>query len=421
MATQRALTTGPCAAGGVTRLISPMDVDAPRDRFSPVLAPIPAAHDGSNLVSCIARARDTVAASKPGEGWANLRRVRIPSRLLAQFARGLGAMYNAGVPIGRAMALMADQPESLEWGLVIAKINQDLQNGRSLEACFAEFPNIFDPTWMALIRRALADGSLGDTLTTLSDMYTRNEQLRGRIYASCTYPLIVFGFSVLVACAAFGFLLPQIIGAIAGTHVNLPFLTQLLIFTFNVSTHPLLLVELPLIVWLNVQAFRRFMATERGRLCFDHVRCALPIVGPLARKIAIAKLMHSLRATLSRGIRLTLALELAGASCGNALYHLHMMRCVQALRDGERLSTMFNGRLYDQMVYYSLHIGEDCGRMDRMVDSLAQYYDLEVSCALSNMLTLLEPILIFVTGLMVAGVVIAIFLPLYGVVGGFGG
>lgn len=358
-----------------------------------------------------------------GEKWASLQRVRVPDRLLAQFARNLGTMYNSGVPIGRAIQMMTDQPESLEWGVVIATLNKDLQNGRSLEACFASYPNIFGPTWMALIRRAMEDGSLGDTLVTLAQMLERGDHLRARVRVALTYPLIVFGMSILVALGAFFFLLPQILGLIVAQGHDIPVMTQILMYVFNVATNPLFLVELPLLVMANVYTYRRFISSERGKLRVDRLKVSCPLLGPIFRKIAVARVMHSMCATTSRGMRLMQALELAGAACGNRVYNLHLLSCVQGLRDGERLSSTFAppNRLYDPMVFYSVHIGEECGQLDRMFETLAQYYDLQVSSALDNLLTVLEPVLILGTGLMVAFVVIAVFLPLYGMVGQLGG
>lgn len=363
--------------------------------------------------------RITIGTVFFGQEWATLQHVRVPQRLLADFARSLATLYNAGVPLARAVELLSHQPESLDFSLIISSIHRDLMNGRSLEGAFAAYPKVFDETWMALVRRALEDGSLGETLGTLAEMYTRREHLRSRIRASCTYPLIVFGFSVLVALTAFNLLLPQILGLIAGSDSHIPVLTQLLIFVFNTGTHPLLLAELPLLVWLNVHAFHRMMTSEHGRLRLDRLKCRLPVFGPIFRKVAVAQLMHSLHVTLSRGVRVTLALELAAAACGNRVYRLHITRCVQGLRDGERLSSQFvaSGSLFDPMVIQSLRLGEECGHLDRMFGSLAEYYDLEVSAALGNLLTLLEPFLIIATGLLVAFVVLAVFLPLYGMVG----
>lgn len=395
----------------------------PRRRIVEHLVPLPHPTETRIATPAPKPTPARVGHSLFGDSFTNLQRVRVPHRLLGQFARNLGTLYNSGVPLGRAMELMTDQPESLEFGLVIASISRDLNNGVSLEKSFATYPNIFDRTWRALMRRAMEDGSLGETLLTLADMYQRNEELRARVKASCTYPLIVFGMSVLVSIVAFAFLLPQILGLIASSGHQLPILTQILIFIFNIGTHPLLIIEIPIIVYANVYMFRRFIDSERGRIYFDCLRINLPIVGPLAKKIAIARLMHSLRATLSRGVRVTLALDLAGAACGNSVYQLHMLRCVQALRDGDRLAMMFktSSRLYDPMVFYSMYLGEESGTLDRMIDSLTQYYELEVSTALGNLLTVLEPILILATGLLVAGVVLAIFTPLYSMVGQLGG
>jgi type IV pilus assembly protein PilC len=348
--------------------------------------------------------------------WAILQRVRVGDRLLGQFARNLGAMYAAGVPIGRAIDLMIDQPESLEWGLVIAAISRDLQSGRSLVAAFASFPRIFNPTWTALMRRALADGDLGETLEALAALHERNDRLRARIRAACAYPLMVFASSLLVALGAVAFLLPQVIGFLAASGHELPAITQALLFSVNVVRHPLFLLELPLLLYLNTRAVRRFLASEEGRVRLDDLKCRLPVLGPIFRKIALARVMHSLQATISSGMRLGAALELAADSSANAVYRLHLLRCVQGLRDGQKLSAMFASRLYDPMDYQAIRIGEECGHLDRMIGALARYHDLAVSTALESLLTMLEPVLIAATGLLVAFVVLAIFLPLYAAV-----
>lgn len=348
-----------------------------------------------------------------------LQRHRASDLQLSQLARTLATMYEAGLPFDRALESAAGQAETLEWGLILSFAHRDLQHGRSILEAFGAFPHVFGPTWLALMRRAMEDGGLGDALTALADLHERAHLLRTRIRAACFYPLLVFSVSLLVAVGAFVFVLPPMLASITSSGRPLPMATQVLVFVMNVATNPLLLVASPFLIWANVAAFRRFLRSERGRMRFDHLKCSLPIVGPLARKIAVARLLHTLKASLASGVRLTLALELAGAASGNALYFLHALRCVQGLRDGEPLSALLvtPTRLYAPMVAYSVRIGEECGQLERMVESLRQYYDLEVSTALENLLTSLEPLLLLATGAVVAFIVLAVFLPLYASVG----
>ena len=368
------------------------------------------------------RERDEREAAARRRLLEQLQRHRVTHLQLSQLARTLATMYDAGLPFDRALESAAGQAESLEWGLVLSFIHRDLLNGRSIVEAFGDFPRLFDPTWMALMRRALEDGGLGASLQAMAELHERAHLLQARIRAACAYPFAVFGFSVLVVAGAFLFVLPPMLATVTDSGRPLPLATHMLLFLVNVATHPVLLIGSPLLFWANGIAWRRFLRSERGRMRFDHVRCSLPVMGPLVRHIAVARFLQTLSTSLASGIRLTLALELAGAASGNAMYFLHALRCVQGLRDGERLSSllMTPNRLYDPMVAYSVRIGEECGQMVRMVSSLRQYYELEVSTALENLLASLEPLLLLVTGLLVAFIVIAVFLPLYGAVGGHG-
>ena len=348
--------------------------------------------------------------------WSSLQKVNVDDFQMSQFARSMAIMYNAGIPLARAFEIMSASTESVEWSLILAAVNHDIQGGKNPVDAFSAFPNVFNSSWSALLRRGMENGSLGESFDALGQMHDRNAELKAKVRAASVYPIMIFIVCIIVGFIACVFVLPTLLATITSSGQPIPLITQLLIAICDLATNPLFLICAGGVIMFNVHLFRGFMSTYRGRLRFDMLAIRMPIVGRVVRLVAVTKLMHTLQASLKAGTRVTVALDLAGAACGNAIYRLHMMRCIEGLVDGARLSSMFKppNRLYEPLVYYTIFMGEESGSLDSLLESVANYYDLEVRTVLDNTLTILEPLLVAGMGLVVGFVLLAIFLPLYG-------
>lgn len=348
--------------------------------------------------------------------WRTLQRYRVNDWHMSQFARSMAVMYNAGIPLSRAFEISSASSESVEWSLIMAAVNRQIQSGKNPVEAFSAFPNIFGPTWAALLRRGMENGSLGDSFNALAQMHDRNAELRAKVQAASTYPIVIFAVCVIIAFIACVFVLPTLLESITSSGQPIPLITKLLIAICDLATNPVFLVCAGVAIVVNVRLFKQFISTYRGRLRFDMMAIRVPLIGRIVRLVAITKMLHTLQASLKAGTRVTLALDLAGAACGNAIYRLHMMRCIEGLTDGASLSSMFKppNRLYEPLVYYAIFMGEESGTLDSLIGSVAAYYDVEVRSTLDNALTILEPLLVAGMGLVVGFVLLAIFLPLYG-------
>lgn len=365
------------------------------------------------------RAKRLVNETLAGD-WTSLQKIKISDWDLAQFARALGTMYNSGVALTRAFEVLSASTESVEWSLVTAAINRDLQQGKNPVTAFGAFPNVFGSTWTALLRQGMENGSLGDSFNALSRMHERNAELKAKVRAASTYPIIIFVVCGLVALIACVFVLPSLLEGITAGDKPIPLMTKILIAIVDVASNPIFLAAAGGVLWFNIRLFKGFISTYRGRLRFDMLAIRMPLVGRVVRLVAVTKLLHTLQASIKAGTRITVALDLAGAAAGNAIYRLHMMRCIEGLTDGRSLASMFAppNRLYDPMVYYTIYIGEESGSLDSLLEAIANYYDVEVRSTLDNTLTALEPLMVAGMGLIVAFVLMAIFLPLYGQLSG---
>lgn len=361
------------------------------------------------------RAKRLIKEAASGD-WSSLQKVKVNDFQMSQFARSMAIMYSAGIPLSRAFEIMSASTESVEWSLILAAVNRDIQMGKNPVDAFSAFPNVFNATWAALLRRGMENGSLGDSFNALGNMHDRNAELRARVQAASTYPIVIFVVCVIVAFIACVFVLPTLLATITSSGQPIPLITKLLIATCDVASNPWFLMIAAAVIFFNVRLFKGFMSTYRGRLRFDMLAIRTPLIGRVVRLVAITKLLHTLQASIKAGTRVTLALDLAGAASGNAIYRLHMMRCIEGLTDGASLSSMFKppNRLYEPLVYYTIYMGEESGSLDSLLESVANYYDLEVKTVLENTLTILEPLLVAGMGAVVGFVLLAIFLPLYG-------
>jgi len=237
-----------------------------------------------------------------------------------------------------------------------------------------------------------------------------------------TYPVVVFGVALAVAFFMFNYLLPHFVKVFEEMNIELPTITKILMATVKIAQNPTFILGMPafcFFYYLQLQAYTR---TEIGRWRWDRFKLRVPIFGTIVRKVAIARLCRSLGTLIQSGINTITALEMAGESASNEVMRLQMVAARSGLLNGANLAGAFltPDDLFPRIVYYMVSVGEESGAMDAMLDKLATYYENEVSAALAQLSSLLEPILIVFTGLVVGFIVLAIFLPLYGFINQMG-
>ncbi len=346
----------------------------------------------------------------------------MPTHVVIMFTKQLATMYKAGVAIVRALEVLAHQTESPDFQMVVFAINSDLLKGKTFSAALSNYPRIFKPLYLSMVRIGEMEGDLGEALERIAEFMERDWVMRKKVKAALTYPVIVFVFAILCAFFMFTYLLPHFVKIFEEMNTELPLITQVLVGMVHTARSPWFFVGMPILVITYVIQFKRYVETEVGRWRFDHFLLHMPMFGPIVCKVATARMCRSLGTLIMAGINTITAMELAGEASGNEVIRMHMKRAAELIANGHNLSGTFvtDDGLFPRIVSHMLAAGEEAGRMDFMLDKLAHYYDVEVNHVLGEIATLLEPLLILFTGLVVGFIVVAIFLPLYGFINHMG-
>jgi type II secretory pathway component PulF len=344
------------------------------------------------------------------------RQKRVGVKALAVFAKQLAGLINAGLPLMRALSIMIEQTDdkALQAALVLAQA--DVQSGSSLSSALARQPLAFPPLMVNLIRVGESGGFLGRSLASVAKTYAGEAQLRDKIRAATTYPVIVLVIAVVALLAMVTFVVPIFEGMFSGMGGDLPLPTLILVAISDnmVWILPLLAV---LVVGVGIW-WLRAKDSDRVRAVVDPLKLRMPVFGPLATKIAVARFARSLAMMLDAGVPLLQALSVVGEAAHNSV----VARAVRDIQDSVRQGRSFAAPLaasgvFPPMVAQMVSVGEESGTLAEMLASIADLYEGEVETATEQLTSTIEPILIVVIGILIGGMVVALYMPIFGIYG----
>lgn len=379
------------------------------------------AADGAALADTLAarglllvRADAAVAANDTeGSKWygALLRR-DVSAVDLIMFCRQFGTLLKAGVPLLRALASLEESATNLRFATVLAEVRGALESGRSLSVAMAEHPAVFSEYMLNTVRVGEATGRLAEAFTGLHDQLSFERENRDAVRAALRYPITVL---VVIAAAMMVvniFVIPSFAKAYRGFKAELPLLTRMLvaISDFFVAYWPLLAVG----AIGGIAAFTLWSRTRTGRRTLDRFLLALPVIGPLLHKAALARFTKSFSVALDAGVPLMSALEAAISTTGNVVLAERIARIADGAHRGESLvrSARATGA-FTPVVLQMISVGEETGALAEMMDEVAGHYAREVDYAIKSLGAQIEPILIVVLGSFVLVFALGVFLPMW--------
>jgi type IV pilus assembly protein PilC len=345
----------------------------------------------------------------------NLRPGHVKLKHLAIFSRQFATMVNSGLPILRALAILADQTESKELQKVLTQVRIDVEQGASLSGAMAKHPKAFNDLFVAMVRSGESGGVLDNVLLRLADLIEREVDLRRKIKSAMTYPIAVVALVVLIMAAMLLFVVPQFESIYAQLGGKLPLPTRaLLAVSRGVRTYwwLVLLGTVGLIV-----GFRRFKKTPQGRQTIDRFKLRAPVFGALFHKTALARFSSTLGMLLRSGVPILQALDIVSETVNNKVIARAIGDVQTSVREGESIARpMSKHAVFPPMVVQMLAVGEETGAVDTMLDKVSDFYNSEVSAAVDSLTSLIEPLLIAVIGGCVGAAVIALYMPMFNII-----
>jgi type IV pilus assembly protein PilC len=340
---------------------------------------------------------------------------KVKLKQVAVFSRQFATMVNSGLPILRALAILADQTENKELARVLGEARLDVEQGSSLSGALSKHDHVFNNLYISMVRAGETSGSLDSTLLRLAEMIEREVTLRGKIKSAMTYPIAVVALVMLIMTAMLLFVVPQFKGIYGQLGGTLPLPTRALLFVSDVFKSSWYFVVAALVAARFF--FRRWKRTESGRLAVDSFKLRAPVFGSLFHKTALSRFSSTLAMLLRSGVPILQALEIVSETVNNKVVGKAIADVQISVRDGESIAKpLTKYPVFPPMVVQMISVGEETGQVDTMLEKIAQFYDQEVEATVDALTSLIEPILIAIIGGFVGAAVVALYMPMFNII-----
>jgi len=341
----------------------------------------------------------------------------VTAKELAVFTRQFSVMIDAGLPLVQCLEILAGQQENKMFQKILTGTRGSVEGGSTLSAAMKQYPKAFDPLYTNMVEAGETGGILDTILQRLSTYIEKNVKLKAAVKSAMIYPIGVLTIAAGVIILLLWKVVPVFATLFAGLGVDLPLPTKIVISLSNFigSVFGLLIF---VAVGAGIFGIKVWYGTPQGRYAIDATILRLPVLGILMRKIAVARFTRTLGTLISSGVPILEGLDITARTAGNAVVERALLSVRKALEEGKSLTEpLKESGVFPGMVTQMIAVGEQTGAMDAMLQKIADFYEDEVDAAVKDLLTALEPIMIVFLGLVVGGVVISMYLPLFSLIG----
>ncbi len=337
---------------------------------------------------------------------------KVKEKNIVVFARIFSTMINAGLPLIQCLDLLAQQEENKTFAKIITSVKEDIEGGSTLQDALKKYPAVFDELFVNLVAAGESGGILDVILIRLSNYMEKTMKLKTKVKGSLVYPIIVLAVSIAVITLLLVYVIPVFKKMFEGMGGQLPGPTQFLITVsdYAVSYFPYIIGGVVLFIFV----FRRYYRTEKGRLTVDALVLKTPIFGPLLTKVAVAKFTRTLSTMMASGVPILEGLNIVSKTAGNVIVENAIMKTRQSISEGRTIAEpLAETEIFPPMVVQMIAVGEATGALDAMLAKIADFYDDEVDAAVAAMTTMLEPFMMVFLGIVVGGMIICMYLPIF--------
>jgi len=341
----------------------------------------------------------------------------ISAKELAVFTRQFSVMIDAGLPLVQCLEILASQQENKLFQKVLTGTRAAVEGGSNLSAAMKQYPKVFDPLYSNMVEAGETGGILDTILQRLSSYIEKNVKLKAAVKSALIYPIGVLSIAGGVIVLLLWKVVPIFATLFAGLGVDLPLPTKIVIGMSNfVGSIFGLLIVVGIVA--GIFGLKIWYGTPQGRYFLDSVILKIPVLGILMRKIAVARFTRTLGTLISSGVPILEGLDITARTSGNAVVEKALFQVRRSLEEGKSLTEpLKESAVFPGMVTQMIAVGEQTGAMDAMLQKIADFYEDEVDVAVKDLLTALEPIMIVFLGIVVGGVVISMYLPLFTLIG----
>jgi type IV pilus assembly protein PilC len=337
---------------------------------------------------------------------------RVKPKSLAIFTRQFSVMIDAGLPLVQCLELLAKEEPDKKLASAIDNVKQDVEGGASLADAMQKRPHAFDALYTNMIAAGEAGGILDTILKRLATFIEKQAKLVSQVRSAMIYPISVMSIAAIVVAVILWKVVPTFTALFEGLNASLPLPTRIVIFASKqlIFAMPFLIAGFFVAGFL----FRRYYATTDGRMRVDSMMLRLPLIGKILRKVAVARFCRTLATLLSSGVPILDGLDITARTSGNAVIEAAILQVRGRIERGETIAQPLRASgVFPPMVAQMIGAGESTGALDTMLAKIAEFYEDEVDVAVAGLLTILEPAMICVLGVIVGGIVISMYMPLF--------
>ena len=345
---------------------------------------------------------------------------KVSNKDLVVFTRQFSTMIDAGLPLVQGLTILAEQAENPTFKAILKEITKDVEGGSTLAEAMKKHPKVFDSLFVNLVAAGEVGGILDTILRRLAQFIEKAERLKGQIKGAMTYPIVVMAIAILVIAVILVFVIPVFEDMFKSFGSALPTPTQIVVnmSRFLKGNIHWVIIGLGALIY----GFKRYRNTASGRKQTDTLFLKLPIFGNLLKKTAVARFTRTLGTMISSGVPILDALEIVAKTAGNVVIEEIIYEVRGSIAEGQTIAEpLSENDIFPGMVIQMIAVGEATGALDSMLEKIADFYDEEVDAAVAALTSMLEPLLMLFLGGSIGGLVIAMYLPIFGMAAAMGG
>jgi type IV pilus assembly protein PilC len=335
---------------------------------------------------------------------------------ISRFTRQFATMIGAGLPMVQCLEILSQQMESAELRRVIGEVKESVQAGTTLAEALSRHKKVFDDLYVNMVDAGEIGGALDTILVRLAVYREKADALARKVKGAMVYPAVVMTVAIGVTFIMLTYIVPIFAKMFEGLGAELPAPTQF-VLSLSGFLRANILTGLGLLIALAI-AYRYYSRTPSGRLNVDRVKLRLPLLGDLIRKSAVARFSRTLATLISSGVSILDALDITARASGNRVIHDAIKKSVLSIAEGETITQPLKvSKVFPPMVIQMISVGEKTGGLDEMLTKVADFYDEEVDAAVAALTSVIEPIIIVFMGIVIGGILVAMYLPMFDIIG----
>ncbi len=352
-----------------------------------------------------------ISASDKKKQTINFFRPRVKERDLALFTRQLGAMIAAGISIAESLEILAEQMPNKTLAEALEDVKNEVLAGVSLAEAMKKHPHVFPPFLINLIAAAEESGKMDVILQRATEYYEKIAAIKRKLVSASWYPITVVVVATIIVLGILTFIVPTFAKLYESFGSNLPFLTQMIINISNTLKENFLYIILGITGLAILLVY--FYRTPAGKEFFHRISLKLPILGEIFLKGAIAKFARTLATLINGGVPITRALEISATVAGNVVIEKSVRKARDEVERGQPIYKSLDKEIFPPIFIAMVRVGEDTGKLDEMLDTIANFFEDEVDRAVEGMLSVIEPLLMVFIGGIIGVVILALYLPIF--------